>query len=139
MNAKLIHQIRDHEKLTAIFDVWPSFHDGILEMLTIEPGGFLEMICRIQRATDELDAKGHHVLAWARTKLRFDGCEEVKLRSIYAGAVIYDLKMEETLLEHPQRLGWKVLMDSSTEFDLELTCVSVAVVEAMLLPKNPRV
>lgn len=143
MTAKLLQEIRGHEKLTAIFDGWPSFHDGTLELLTHEPGGFLELTCRIFRMTDavhEVNGNRYFVLdRHTRTKLRFDGCEEVKMRSIYAGGDIFDLKLEETLLEHPPRPGWKILLDSSTEFELELTCVSVSVVEAELLPKDPGV
>ena len=106
-------------------------------MLVIEPGGFLELTCSIFRRTAELDAKGYYVCdRYTRTKLRFDDCEEVKLRSIYAGAAIFDLKMEETMLAHPPRFGWQVQLDSSTEFELELTCASVEVVEAVLEPKN---
>ena len=131
MKPELLQRIKGQERLTAIFEGWPSFHDGTVELLVHKPGGFLELTCRIFRMTAELDAKGYYICnRHTRTKLRFDGCEEIKLRSIYAGAAIFELKLEEAILEHPPRVGWQVQIDSSTEFELELTCTSVEVIEA---------
>gem|GEM_PF-5543914 len=82
--------------------------------------------------TNRLDNKGFFVLEkHTRTKLRFAEYEQLEIRASYAGVIIAGMKIESTILEGSKKPGWKVSMDSSTEFELKLTCSTIEVLEAV--------
>ena len=135
MRTELFQRIDGGEKLTAIFGVWPSFHDGIVEMVALKPGGSVEVTFTIFRMTAELDAKGHYICdRYTRTRFRFGRCEDVRLISSYAGAIVSGLVVEEAQLLHPRGTGFRVEVDSCTDFELELTCALVEVIDAVPVP-----
>lgn len=132
MTAEFASQIRNSEKLTAIFGRWPSFHDGWLRQVTFEPSHDCVMDFEIHEMTNQVDAKGFYVLTkHTRTTIRFGECESLQIESGFAGCIIFELKLNPTQLEIRKKPGWAVELGSSTDFKLNLKCATVEVVEAV--------
>ena len=122
------------EKLTCIFGRWPSFHDGYIDEVHFEPHsnqGTLEIACRIFEMTNQTDERGYFILKnHTKTKIRFVGLERLELKAICAGVIISDFKFEPVILEFSKKPGWSAIIESSTDFELQLQCSVIEVLEA---------
>ena len=130
VNQKIIGET----KLTDIFGRWPSFHDGYIDEIHFEPHSknrALDIACRIWEMTDEKDAHGYFIRRnHTKTRIRFDQVEELEMKAIYAGVIIFEFIIEPAMLHFSKTNGWAVMIESSTDFKLKLQCHAIEIIEA---------
>ena len=76
--------VNGHEKLTAIFGHWPSFHDAEVLALGYERqrrvGPTILLAVHLWEMTPELDERGYFVLVkHTRATFRFHDCDEIAI------------------------------------------------------------
>jgi hypothetical protein len=114
-------QIDGHEKVTAIFDRWPTFHDGEVVWLRLERGDkgsgiepFIESLLHTWEMTSESDSSGYYVLRnHVLVHFRFEGIDEVQLQDFNHQNVLFRMQIEDGTTAGGPNAGLRVCLDAS--------------------------
>jgi hypothetical protein len=142
--ANVETHIEGIEKLTCIFDRWPSFHDAEVVDLHLWRGDsmtershprfpVLKAKIHLWEMTNEIDAESYYVLRnHTLGTLRFHDVFDLEIKGFSNQNVIFGLSIEsKELSEDPWKRSFAVECEPVAEFGATFRCFGIEVVDAI--------